>query len=85
MKSQENGENGHHADRRSDAAAQSGGVDGVGVAMELPVPQQMYAKEWMAVMAEESLPTQDSAAVEALEKSSPSKATPGSWVRWFMS
>ena len=32
MKSQENGENGHHADRRSDAAAQRGGVDGVGVA-----------------------------------------------------
>ena len=30
MQSQENGENGHRADRRSDAAAQSGGVDGVG-------------------------------------------------------
>ena len=30
MKSQENGENGHRADRRSDAAAQCGGVDGVG-------------------------------------------------------
>ena len=78
MKSQENRENGHHADRRSDATAQSGGVDGVGVAMELPVPQQMYAKEWMAVMAEESLPTQDSAAVEALEKSSPSNVFPSS-------
>ena len=32
MQSQENGENGHRADRRSDAAAQRGGVDGVGVA-----------------------------------------------------
>ena len=30
MKSQENGENGHDTDRRSDAAAQRGGVDGVG-------------------------------------------------------
>ena len=30
MKSQENGENGHRADRRSDAAAQCGGVDDVG-------------------------------------------------------
>ena len=30
IRSQENGENGHRADRRSDAAAQSGGVDGVG-------------------------------------------------------
>ena len=31
MQSQENGENGHRADRRSDAAAQCGGVDNIGI------------------------------------------------------